>query len=217
MRRSTARCALAPRLAAGLLVASLSGCLGSAPPLPRDHYYRVLVPPPQTGETVLFPGVVSVASLDADGLLRERPLLFSPTGGAQEMQQHDYHYWIDPPPRMLQGQLVDYLRGSGLTGAVVTPELRVAADFEVSGRVKRLERLLGGGPPRVVAELELAMTEAPRGRLVVVETYTAEVAARDESVESSVLALNQALGMIFREFLDDAGRSRVAQRTEGAD
>jgi ABC-type uncharacterized transport system auxiliary subunit len=217
MRRALARHALAPRLAAGLLAVSLSGCLGAAPPVPRDHYYRVLVPPPLASEAVLFPGVVSVAPLDADGLLRERPLLFSPTGGAQEMQQHDYHYWTDPPPRMLQGQLVDYLRGSGLTGAVVTPELRVPANFEVSGRVKRLERLLGGGPPRVVAEIELAMTEAGRGRLIVVQTYSAEVTASDESVESSVLALNQALATIFQDFLDEAGRSRIAQRPDGTD
>ena len=37
----------------GLLVlalAGLTGCLGSAPPVPRDHYYRVLVAPPTQGD-----------------------------------------------------------------------------------------------------------------------------------------------------------------------
>ncbi len=86
----------------GLLVlalaglSGLTGCLGSAPPVPRDHYYRVLVAPPTQGDAprsasgqsasrqsasrqgatgIMFPGVLSVAPLDADGLLRERPLL----------------------------------------------------------------------------------------------------------------------------------------------
>ncbi len=27
--------------------AGLTGCLGSAPPVPRDHYYRVMVAPPR--------------------------------------------------------------------------------------------------------------------------------------------------------------------------
>ncbi len=142
----------------GLLVlalAGLTGCLGSAPPVPRDHYYRVLVAPPTQGDAsrsasgqsasrqsasrqsaigIMFPGVLSVAPLEADGLLRERPLLFSATGRAHEMQQHDYHYWMDPPPKMLQAQLVDYLRASGLAKAVVTPGLRVRPDYEIMSK-----------------------------------------------------------------------------------
>lgn len=193
-----------------LLLLALGGCLGSAPPVPRDHYYRVIVPPPPHGEAVLFPGVISVANLESDGLLHERPVLFSASGQSHEMQQHDYHYWTEPPPRMLQAQLVDYLRGSGAAESVVTPDLRVPADYEVSGRIKRLERLLGGGPPRVVAELELAMVETESNRLVVVDTYTAELASTDESVQSSILALNQALADIFSRFVTDSGWSRTA-------
>lgn len=196
-----------------LLLVSLSGCIGgSAPPVPRDHYYRILVPQPARSENILFPGVAEVAPLEADGLLRERPLLFSSSGQSYEMQQHDYHYWIDPPTRMLQGQLIDYLRASGLAGSVVTPDLRIKPDFQINGRVKRLERLLGGGPPRVIAELELSMVASDGNRLIVVETYTAEAPSADDGVESSILALNQALSDIFERFLTDAGWSHTAQR-----
>ncbi len=206
-----------------LVLLGLSGCLGSAPPVPRDHYYRVLVAPPTQGAdarptpAVMFPGVVSVAQLEADGLLRERPLLYSASGQAHEMQQHDYHYWMDPPPRMLQIQLVDYLRHSGLAQAVITPELRLRPDYEVSGRIRRLERLLGGGPPRVIAEIELAMVESARKQLIVIETYAAEVPSADASVEASVLALNQALAEIFERFLADATWSHTAFRAAPLD
>ncbi len=196
-----------------LLLAGLAGCLGSAPPVPRDHYYRVLVTPPPRGEAIVFPGVVSVAPLAADGLLRERPLLYSASGQAHEMQQHDYHYWMDPPPRMLQAQLVDYLRGSGLARSVITPELRVRPNYEVSGRLRRLERLLGGGPPRVAVEVELAMVESARNQLLVVDSYAAEATSADDSVEASVVALNQALARVFERFLADASWSRTAFRS----
>lgn len=194
----------------GACLLGLAGCLGSAPPVPRDHFYRILVPSPPRSHAALFPGVLSVAPLEADGLLRERPLLYSATGAAHEMQQHDYHYWIDPPPRMLQGQLVDYLRASGLAGSVVTPELRIAADYELIGRVKRLERLLGAGQPRVVVELELSLVAATGDRILVIETYSAEEPATDESIEASVVALQTALSEIFERFLDDAAWSRAA-------
>jgi len=203
------------RLAIGLLmVAGVAGCFGSAPPVPRDHYYRVLVPLPVADPAAppAFAGIVSVVPFEADGLLRERPLLFSKSGQSHEMQQHDYHYWTDPPPNMLQGQLVDFLRAGGFARAVVTPELRVAADYTVTGRIKRLERLLAGGPPRVAAELELAMTATDDNRLVVVQTYAVEEPAADEGVESSVLALDNAVGSIFARFLVDAERSELAYR-----
>ncbi|MCH8924726.1 MAG: membrane integrity-associated transporter subunit PqiC [Proteobacteria bacterium] len=219
----------------GLLVlalAGLAGCIGSAPPVPRDHYYRVLVAPPaqggapqsaapsatgQSAAGIMFPGVLSVAPLDAGGLLRERPLLYSATGRAHEVQQHDYHYWMDPPPKMLQAQLVDYLRASGLAKAVITPDLRVRPDYEITGRLRRFERLLGGGPTRVVAEVELALVETGRKQLLVVETYSAEVAAADDGVEASVLALAQALGRIFERFLADATWSQTAFRAAPID
>jgi ABC-type uncharacterized transport system auxiliary subunit len=153
--------------------------------------------------------VISVLSLEAEGLLRERPLLYSMTGSAQELQQHDYHYWMDPPQRMLQLQLVDYLRASDVAQTVVTPDLRIPPDYEVTGRIKRLERLLGGGPPRVVAELELALVETGRNRLLVIESYAAEAAAANDGVEASVLALNRVIGDIFERFLADARKSEV--------
>ncbi len=216
-----------------LALAGLAGCIGSAPPVPRDQYYRVLVAPPaqggalqsatgqsatgQSATGIMFPGVLSVAPLDAGGLLRERPLLYSATGRAHEVQQHDYYYWMDPPPKMLQAQLVDYLRASGLAKAVVTPDLRVRPDYEITGRLKRFERLLGGGPTRVVAEIELALVETRRNQLLVVETYSAEVTAADDSVEASVLALDQALGRIFERFLADATWSQTAFRAAPID
>ncbi|HEX9790276.1 MAG TPA: ABC-type transport auxiliary lipoprotein family protein [Kiloniellales bacterium] len=194
-----------------LIALPLGGCLGSAPPVPRDHFYRVIVSAPARSEIPVLHGVLAVAPLEADGLLRERALLYSATGQSYEMQQHDYHYWIDPPPRMLQNQLIDFMRSSGMAAAVVAPDLRVKADYNLSGRVKRLERLLGGGPPRVVAELELALVETASNNLILVRSYTAEVPSNDESVAASISALNVALAQIFESFLSDASWSTTAE------
>ncbi|MHA1599815.1 MAG: ABC-type transport auxiliary lipoprotein family protein [Alphaproteobacteria bacterium] len=201
----------------GLPLLLLGGCLNSAPPVPRDHYYRVLIPAPVRNDAPMLQGVLEVAPLDADGLLRERPLLYSASGQAYDMQQHDYHYWVEPPPRMLQIQLVDYLRLTGFAATIVTPDLRIRADYELTGRIKRLERLLGGGPPRVVAELELALVESTSKRLLLVRNYAAEVPSDDESVTASIAALNVAISEIFERFLVDAAQSRTADLTPDSD
>ena len=200
-------------LLAAPLIAALGGCLGAAPPVPRDHFYRVAVAAAPEPSRRLA-NTISVAPIQADGLLQERPLLFS-SGGGYEVQQHDYYFWTEAPPRMLQAQLVDFLRGSGAARSVITPDLRLAAEFEITGRIRRLERVLEGNATRVVAQLELAMTEVERNRLVVVQSYAVERAARDDSVEATVQAMNAALSDIFARFLADADRHQLAQRAAG--
>lgn len=191
----------------------LAGCLGSAPPVPRDHYYRLLVPAPeQAGMSAPLPGVMAVELLQADGLLRERPLLYSESGESYELQQHNYHYWNDAPPRMLQDQMVTYLRRSGISRQVVTPDMRLRADYRVSGKVRRLERLLGGGPPRVFVEIELALQRLSDEQVLVVETFSAEQPVDDQTVEGSIVALNRATADIFQRFLSQV-RNAAGQIT----
>ena len=187
-----------------LLAPVLAGCLGSAPPVPRDHYYRLLVPlPAESGGAMLLPGVLTVELLQADGLLRERPLLYSTAADAAELQQHNYHYWNDVPPRLLQDQMVTYLRRAGVASLVVTPDTRVRAEYQISGKAKRFERLVGGGGSKVVVEIEFALLRFSDDALLVVDTYSAEEAAAGDSIEESILALNRATARVFDAFLSD--------------
>jgi ABC-type uncharacterized transport system auxiliary subunit len=183
-----------------LVTPLLAGCFGSAPPVPRDHFYRLLVSSP----TARLPGVLRVEPFQADGLLRERLLLYSVSGASHEVQQHNYHYWTDAPPQMLQDQLVTYLRQSKVARSVVTPDMRVRADYQVTGKVKRLERLLGGGPPRVVVELELALVRLSDNALLLVDNFGDEEPEDGNDVGSAVVALNKATRRVFDRFLDRA-------------
>ncbi len=191
-----------------LIIPLLAGCLGSAPPVPRDHYYRLLVSSPaDISAQGRLASVMRVELLQADGLLRERPLLYSESGAPHEVQQHNYHYWTDAPPRMLQDQLVTYLRHSNIARSVVTPDMRVRADYQISGKVKRLERLLGGGPPRVFVELELALVRLSDNALLLVDNFAEQEPEAGNDVGSAIIALNKATGRVFRRFLSRAQRA----------
>ena len=194
----------------------LTGCLASAPPVPQDHYYRLMLQTPARKVTEpVFPGVLSVEMLQADGLLRERPLLYSRSGTPHELQQYNYRYWTDAPPRMLQVQIVEYLRRSGLASVVVTPNMRVPADYQISGNAKRFEWLVGDGPTKVTVEIELALTRLSDSRLILVDSFTAEEAATDNAIEDSVVALNRATGRILDRFFERA--IQAASKAELAD
>ncbi len=186
---------------------ALAGCLGATETLPPDHYYRITVDEPeQPARSVAFPGVLSVATFDDDGLVRDRPVLFTTGELRGTLRQHNYHYWVDSPSRLLQGQLATYLKNSALAESVVTPAMRVRADFELVGKILRLERVLGSGPPRVAVELELSVVRLRDHTLVSTNTFSSEINCVDDSVGAAITAMNQAVGKIFNDFVAGAGR-----------
>ncbi|NQU72919.1 MAG: membrane integrity-associated transporter subunit PqiC [Rhodospirillales bacterium] len=183
------------------VIFSLSGCMGSSQPVPPDNYYRLRVDAPTNHtEQPSLPGVLSIAALGGDGLVSARALLFTDQDKSHAVRQHNYHFWADSPTRLLQTELVSYMRQRGIAISVVTPQMRVRADYELVGKIKRLERILGKSSSHVVVELDLAVIRQSDRRLIMGDTYVVEIESRDESVQSSVAALNVALGQVFRSF-----------------
>lgn len=191
-----------------LLALALAGCQSGGEPAPMDRFYRLTVDVPSMPAGPSLPGTLVVDRLDADGLMRERPVVYSPDGEGHSLIQHDYDFWVEPPARLLQAELVGYLRSAGIAPSVVTPELRVESDFEVIGTVRRFERLVGRSGPRVAVVLDLALIDRSGDRVQVVETYSVEVDCPDDTVDASVDAFNEAVAGIFSEFLADIQTSQ---------
>ena len=88
-----------------LLLASLlllTACAGSQP-VPRDHFYRLLLDPPTRLAQPPLPGTLEVGRFRADGLTADRPLIYTQSSAPQEVQVYHYHQWIEPPATLLQG------------------------------------------------------------------------------------------------------------------
>ncbi len=199
-----------PALALAIVALSLAGCQSSATPVPVDRFYRISIAAPVPIAAPQLPGTVLVARLDADGLMRERPVVYSADADGNALTQHEYDFWIEPPTRLLQAELVRYLRAAGVAQSIVTPELRVTSEFEVIGSIRRFERLIGRSAPRVAVSLELALVDRSGDQPRVVQTYAAEIACADDTVDGSVTAFNQAISAIFAEFLRDIRTSGAA-------
>ncbi len=190
------------RLAGVALIALLVAGCSSAPPVPADHYYRIsLEQAPARLVAPLLDGVLQVQRFDAGALLGNRPLVYESGAKPHELQTYNYHYWVDAPAAMLQGQMVDYLRDAGVARQVVTPELRIHPDYRLSGRIKRLEQVTGSRPRAVVA-LELVVTDAD-GKVRLLKDYQRSVAASGPGVAAAVEAINSATAAIYAQFLHD--------------
>lgn len=188
-------------------MALLLAACGGANPAPPDAFYRLQVSlPAQNNDRPVLPGTLQVRALDGDGLVRGRALLYTRADEGEVVRQHNYHHWADSPSRLLQNQLVAFLKDSDIANSVVTPDMRVRADYELIGRIQRLDRVFGPSGSSAVAALELAVVRQSDRKLVLVDTYRAQISSDDDSVDASVQAMNAALEQIFTTFISDLSR-----------
>ena len=186
-------------------MAAMAGACAQ-PPLPEDHFYRLQVatsPAPLANPPLS--GVLEVERFVADGLTAGRPIVWSQSGQPHALSEYHYHFWVEAPTVLLRDQLIAQLRAAKAAKAVVTPEMRVDPDYVLSGKIKRLERVVGA-TPRAVVELELAVRRTAGDSLAFLQTYRVEEAVATDSVAAAVAAINKALGAIYAKFTADLAR-----------
>lgn len=184
-------------LALGFCALILVAC--AQPELPQDHFYRLNITTSPSQQRLLD-GVVEVERFRADGLISGRPLAY--TEGKGHLSQYHYHFWVEPPVDLLQDAMIVFLRKANLARHVVTPELRMEADYLLTGRIKRLERDLSGNA-KVAVEIELGLKRTGDDQILVLQTYSRELEQTGPGMTGAVAAINQALSDIYNQFLND--------------
>ena len=178
----------------------LAAC--SQPNLPEDHFYRLVVTPPQGKVATKLTSVVEVNRFIADGLTAGRPIVFTKPGQSHEVQAYHYHFWTEPPTIMLQKSMASYLRQASTAAKVVTPELRIEPNFVVHGKIVRFEQITGGSG-QVSVELELSLTDNGTEKLIHQKNYRLEVPTGNLTVPAAVKAIGGAVSRIYAGFLND--------------
>jgi ABC-type uncharacterized transport system auxiliary subunit len=190
------------------LALTVAACFGAAPPVPKEQYFRLTATATPEASANPLPGIVEVAPLLSEGVLGERPLLFTSNGG-QKLEQRNYAYWTDPPPAMLRDQLVTYLTKAGIADRVVPSELRIASQYRLQGRILRLEQVApsGGGNGGVIA-LELSLIDKANDGIIASGRYEVAKEATGANIDDAVQALNDGLNEILAAFVADLAKSR---------
>ncbi len=194
------------------IILLLSGCFGgqSSP----DYFYRLNVAAPETHlDPSPLQGTLQVTRPWADALTSERHLVYRKDNNISQLNHHAYHRWIDSPTLLLQQEITRYLRKAGLAQQVVTPEMRTKADYALSCRIARLERVLDHSP-RVILELELGITSMKDRRTLLLRNYREEYPTTNLEVASSINAYNQALAKILHRFISDTSQLSLLKLTD---
>jgi ABC-type uncharacterized transport system auxiliary subunit len=175
-------------------------------PAPIDHYYEIDAGVPNAPLANKLKGNLQVDPLRTNALTGERQLLYKETADASEIHQHPYQRWSDPPPILLQTELISFLSAATAADTVMSATARVKPDYVISGRINDFERIL---EPRVsaIVEIHLVAMSADGDEILVNHTYREERAAANSTIAASAVAFSEAVHAIFEQFLADLGGS----------
>ncbi len=179
------------------LAAILTACGGSS--APEAYFYRLAAADTATQrQGGPLPGAVEVSPLKADGMVNGRGILAGQDGTG--IKAYNYHSWWQAPGVMLQESLVDALRRAQAFQTVASPEMKVAREFDVVGRVRRFEQ----NGSRVVVEIELTLRLARGGSPLLIKIYHEEAPAGD-TMQSVVQGFSTAVNAVWAAFIVDLG------------
>jgi ABC-type uncharacterized transport system auxiliary subunit len=182
------------------ILALTAACSGN--PVPEDHFYRLPAPAAAEGVTGLSSGTVFVEQFIADGVHRERAIVYAKRAASTELLQYHYHYWMDSPTRLVRDHLADYLRAGGAAGLVSTsPD--VLAELSIFGRIRQFEIIEGAGAGEAIVSLEFRVDREGKDAPILIKSYEERTAADDDSVNGAVAAFGTALGRIYARLAED--------------
>jgi ABC-type uncharacterized transport system auxiliary subunit len=186
-----------------LLALAVTAC--SQPPVPRDQFYRLSGgSPAQRYATPPVEGSLAVNRLRADGLVSQRPILFSTREQPNRLEQHNYHYWVDIPPMMLRDSLLVYLERANLASSVALGDARHRAGCELSANLRRMEHVVASGQPSTaVIEIQFQLERVNDAAILLNRTYRAEQVAAALTLDSTAAAFDQALAALFARLTGD--------------
>jgi len=178
------------------------GCLSG--PAPPDRFYRLEIPDAAARlELPRLPGRLLVDSVRGDAMTRERRMVYRSASDPSQVKRSGYDSWVDPPPVMVQRAVVEYLRSANAAEAVITPEMRIDADFRLGGRLHRFERLVGQDSSRATIELELTLVRVEDREPLLLETYREHEEVAGNQAGDSVEAFSRALQRILERLVLD--------------
>ncbi|MCB1877297.1 MAG: membrane integrity-associated transporter subunit PqiC [Chromatiales bacterium] len=175
----------------------VSAC--TAPPAPKDVFYRFSPPSPAPLDIA---GDIAIRTLGAEGIYNERALLYSDDAEHRSVSQYSYRFWVKSPPRLMQDYLTDWLR-SAATGAKVVGYDGGDNAVVIGGQIRQFEIEQGKDSWRAVVAIDLEVRRVGSRAPALVKGYRWVVQTPAQDFLATVKGFQQATDGILEEFAAD--------------
>ena len=177
-------------------------CGISGSQVPSDHYYRL--PAPQVAEK--FNTNISqilIRPVKVEGLYHERSILYVEQDTPLEVKRYHYHYWVEPPAKLVQKHLQNYLQQSTLAKVVTTIPGHEPASIEIIPTVVGFERLVQKGKIQNLVAIHFHISFSGDDSQPWSKDYQVITDSESASMHDSAKGIGQALDQIMARLVSD--------------
>jgi len=184
----------------------LNSCIKQAP-LPTDHYYRLPTLQGISSDKEII-NSISVIIFQADGLYRERAILYSEN--EIEIKQYHYHHWVDSPRRILQEYLAERLRLSNISKVVLTT-FEGDGNLIIKGKIKAFEQKKLNTKNSAFVSIEFRVDRKNETQPILYKQYTQVIDSDGLLMTSTISAFGIAVNSIYESFYNDLKETLALQ------
>lgn len=186
-----------------IVITTLLGC-ATQEPVPENNFYRLEIDAPQRLAVPILSGTLAVGRFEGNGLVGGRAMIYSEASRPLQLRQYHYHNWIESPPRLLQEQLVLFLRSAGVAKRVISTGTGVNTDYLVSGKIQKLLESRSSDGASVTVGLELTLIQTKDMQILLLKDYEqTEIVAKENTMHDVVTAYGLAVSKLYKVFLQD--------------
>ena len=180
----------------------LNACSLPSSQIPADHYYRLPSIKLESEVQPVFKQLL-IAPVQVSGLYHERAILYIEQAQPLEIKRYHYHYWVEPPAKLIRSYLATYLQQSSIAEQITTDAGFDKADVEVRSVLKSFERLVNDSGFEVVVKIQVTIEYADESWPVKIMDYPSRTAAASASMHDTAAAFGEALQEIARQLSQD--------------
>jgi ABC-type uncharacterized transport system auxiliary subunit len=189
-----------------LLVIGITGCFGTAPPLPVRQYV-LEYPPPRAQEAPPVDGALKVARFMADRLYASPAMLYRQ--GAYQRDAYRERRWRVSPAEMVTDFLKRDLRQAGLFRAVLAARDPGEPRFSLEGWLEEFLEVDEGSGRKAVLSATVALLDSSArgvdGRVVFQKAYRSESQFTDQGGADFAAAMSRAMAQFSAQVIVDVG------------
>jgi len=191
-----------------LLTIGITGCFGSAPPVPVRQYI-LEYPPPLAQEGPATGDVLKVSRFTADRLYASPAMLYRQ--GAYRREAYRDQRWRVPPAEMVTDFLKRDLRQAGLFRAVLTTRDPEEPRFYLEGWLEEFLEVDEGTGRKAVLAVTVALRDASAqgadGLVRFQQSYRCESPFVNQGGEDFAAAMSRAMAQFSSQVISDVAKA----------
>ncbi|MFV1984175.1 MAG: hypothetical protein ACC657_11595 [Thiohalomonadales bacterium] len=186
-----------------LIILSLTSCFGGSSSIPDDHYYRL---PELVGTKITKPilnGSLGIKKIITHGIYGERTLIYTEKTDNIKLSRYHYHHWEKSPSKLIQDNLVQYLKTIGIAPDVVSYNLNTRTKYLLEAELISMHRDITSNGYIAVITMDIRLYNKSNNSIYINKRYYSKITANTDKLVDTIKAYGNGLQTIYDELIID--------------